>query len=350
MIASQRTISEYSKCLRNLLTGLADESIHTAIVCPPRGEIASIVPPSIEIIQHPAFELPLCGYYNRNLLVERLEKLNINVLHCLCESKAGFVRWLSRQLAIPYVLTVNSMRSKYFRLSISPRRCASILTPAETIADSVASSRKKFADRIEQINFGIFTEKTSNCFGHINRLAGIVIASPIDDVADFENLFGALKHLAIDGHEFMIVLIGSGRAEKKLWHLLNKLGLLRMVTFVPRPHSTEAVLKAGDIFIRPKPSKVFNPLLLEAMSVGAAVASCTGGVDDLIIDEQTAVTFDPTDEISIYDCLKRLFDNRNEARKIAKNGQKHLKKNHSVSAMVSATLQNYQDARQWFKS
>jgi glycosyltransferase involved in cell wall biosynthesis len=123
-----------------------------------------------------------------------------------------------------------------------------------------------------------------------------------------------------------------------------------MVTFVRQPQSTESVLKAGDVFIRPKPSNSFNPLLLEAMSVGAAVASCKGGVDDLVVEGYTAVTFDPADEINIYDCLRSLFDSREYARTIAKNAQKHLRQNHTVSAMVTATLKAYQDAREWFKA
>jgi len=32
------------------------------------------------------------------------------------------------------------------------------------------------------------------------------------------------------------------------------------------------------------------------MSIGAAVAACKGGVDDLIIGDKTALVFDPDDE------------------------------------------------------
>ncbi|GAI01811.1 unnamed protein product, partial [marine sediment metagenome] len=55
------------------------------------------------------------------------------------------------------------------------------------------------------------------------------------------------------------------------------------------------------------------------MSVGSAVAGCKGGVDDLIIEEETAVVFDPNDEISIRSSLQRLFDSRELARQIAES-------------------------------
>jgi glycosyltransferase involved in cell wall biosynthesis len=85
------------------------------------------------------------------------------------------------------------------------------------------------------------------------------------------------------------------------------------------------------------------------MSVGAAVAACKGGVDDLIIEEQTAIAFDPDDELSIYSSLQRLFDRRELARKIAGGAQEYLRENHTVSNMITSTLRTYREAVQWYK-
>jgi glycosyltransferase involved in cell wall biosynthesis len=104
-----------------------------------------------------------------------------------------------------------------------------------------------------------------------------------------------------------------------------------------------SVLAAGDIFVQPRPSFVFDLSLLEAMSIGTAVASCKGGVDDLIIEDQTAVVFDPNDEVSIMRALQRLLDRREFARQIAKNAQEYLRKNHSVSKMISGILRVYNE-------
>jgi len=143
----------------------------------------------------------------------------------------------------------------------------------------------------------------------------------------------------------LIVIIGGGRAETQMWKLLSALDLLQMVTFIPRIIPKRTVLSAGDIFIRPRPSTTFDPFLLEAMGVGAAIAGCKGGVDDLIIEDVTAVVFNPDDDISIVSALKKLFGRPEFARKIAKNAQEYIRKNHSVSQMISSTVQIYQDAR-----
>jgi len=77
------------------------------------------------------------------------------------------------------------------------------------------------------------------------------------------------------------------------------------------------------------------------MGTGTAVAGCTGGVDDLIDDGNTAVTFDPDDELSIYNSVKKLLDGHDVAQKLAKNAKKQLKKTYSVSGMINSALEIY---------
>jgi len=81
------------------------------------------------------------------------------------------------------------------------------------------------------------------------------------------------------------------------------------------------------------------------MSVGAAVAGCKGGVDDLIVEDRTAVVFDPKDELSMLRCLQQLLGKREFAREIARNAQEYLRENHAASNMISATIEAYRDAQ-----
>lgn len=350
LIASEHTVSEYSIFLEHLLVGLADESIPAALVCPPGCDTDSMFTGAAEIIKYPVFELPLAEHLNRRLLIERLAKFKPTVLHCLCESRALLTRRVTRRLDLPYILTVNSLAKQLVRFSVSPRRCARIITPAKSIASDIAGAYPRFGDRIEQINIGTFVVEDNGCFSDSSHCATIVMTQPLDNVDSIENLFTAIRHLMIDGYEFMMIVTGSGRGEGQLRKLLAALGLLQTVTIVPRLKPWRSLLGAGDIFVQPQPDYAFNPLLLEAMSVGSAVATCKGGVDDLIIDGQTAVIFDPDDELSIVSTLQRLLNKRDFARKIAKTAQQYLKDNHTVSKMISATLQTYERAQQWMKS
>lgn len=346
LIVSEHTVYEYSIFLEHLLAGLADESVPTALICSQDCDVDSVILGAVEVITYPAINLPLIEYYNRNRLVEQLAKFRPTILHCLCESKAGLTKYLARQLDLPYVLMVNSLLAKvgWRHLSVS-KHCAKIIVPAKSIAANMAKAHRRTDSRIEQINIGTFVEQDCVCFSKSSRVAGIVTAHHLDNVDSFEKLFGAVRHLVISRYEFMLVVIGEGRAGTQLRKLLAALDLLQTVTIVPRLKPWRSVLAVGDIFIQPQPNYAFNPFLLEAMSLGSAVAACKGGVDDLIIEDRTAIVFDPNDELSIRSCLQRLFDRKEFARQLAKEAQQYLRENHSVSKMISDTLQIYRDAQ-----
>ena len=345
LIASEHTVREYSALLELLMVGLADESVPTVLICPPGCDSESMFTGSAEVVSHPALDLPLSEHLNIRLLAQQLAKFKPTVLHCLCESKASLARQLARRMDLPYVLTVSSVQGRSGQFSVSSKRCKRIIVPAKTIADNVAKAHQSLAERIEQINIGTFVAEASGCFTKAGRIATMVTAHPFEHANDFENLFGVLRHLLIDGYEFMMVVAGDGRAERHLWKLLTALGLLQVVTMVPRLKPWRSVLAAGDIFIRPQPRLAFDPSLLEAMSVGAAVAGCRGGVDDLIIEDRTAVIFDPKDELSMLRGLQRLLGKREFAREIARNAQEYLRENHAADNMISATIRAYREAQ-----
>jgi glycosyltransferase involved in cell wall biosynthesis len=123
------------------------------------------------------------------------------------------------------------------------------------------------------------------------------------------------------------------------------MGLSDIVTVVPMLNPWRSVVAAGDVFVQPQPLRAFSAFLLEAMAVGTAVAACWGGVDDLIIPNQTALTFEPGSEPSIRQTLKQLLDDRDCARRLAATAQEHVRARYSVSAMISATFRVYREAQ-----
>ncbi|MBN2456940.1 MAG: glycosyltransferase family 4 protein [Sedimentisphaerales bacterium] len=344
-VVSQRTISEFALFLRYLLIGLADESIRSVLVCPPKLDIEPLVYSSTEVIRDTVFALPGLWRQNNRVLIDRLRKFGPTVLHCLCESRALFTRQLAGQLGLPYVLTVNSLQKKRSELPISLSRCAKITAPAKSIAENIEKLYPGFDRRIEQINIGTFARKSTDCFSNPSRLRGIVTAMPRSDRYGFENLLGAVKNLAISGYEFMLVVIADGIAEKQLRSSLVRLGLLQIVTVIPASEPWRSVLEAGDIFVHYRPRDTFDVLLLEAMAVGTAVAACKGGVDDLVVDDATAVVFDANNELSIRSSLQRLFDRTELAKRLANCAQDYARENHTVSGMISAFLRIYSDAQ-----
>jgi len=350
LITSEPMLRQYSSFLEHFLVGLADEAVLSALICPTDFDVTPFLSPAVEIIRYPAYNLPVFWYQNQRRLIEQLERFKPTILHCMCQSRAFFALRLARKLNIPFALTVDSLQRRFSSFSYFARRSSRIIALAGTIASNLTQTFPWAGRKVEQINMGSFVEPDSNCFKTRGRVASIVTAQTPADSSEFENLFKAIKHLAIDGYELMLIIAGCGRDEANVRRQLGSQGLLQISVLVSDIEPRHRVLSAGDIFIQPKPVKTFNPFLLDAMSIGSAVAACKGGVDDLIIENETAVVFDPDDELSIYDSLRKLFDRPERAKKLAKAAQQHLRDNYTVSKMVSSTLQTYRKAQEQFQA
>lgn len=347
LIVSRNTLVERSTFLSRLLIGLADESIATTLICPPGYNVESIVPPPISVLTYPLMDLPLVEHFGVGWLASQVAKFKPTVLHGLCENEAALTCRLARRLDLPYVQTVHSLVGRFGGVRVCPQRCAAISAPAETIRSRLSEAYPRLADRIRQIHIGTFIEEDAICFSDSSRLASIVLAQPLRRAADFEPFLRAVKALLAEGHEFLVVIMGSGPAEHRLRQLLLRLDLSQAVTIVPILDPWRSVLAAGDIFVQPQPQRAFNTFLLEAMGLGTVVAACLGGVDDLLIPDQTAVIFEPNDEQSIRQALVRLLGEPDFARRLAKTAQDRIRAEYSVSQMIAATLNMYTQAQQY---
>lgn len=338
LIASEDTFFCYSMQLEYLLDALANESIPAVLVCPKEGKVFS---QKVEVIQYPTIEIPLMGWQNNKLLIEQLEKFKPTILHCLCQSKLKLVRQLADRFKIPYVVSINSFQGRLGQLAISSRNLSKIIVPCESIAVNIAKVWPRFADSLVHINPGALIEEKDSKNDDVGRVANMVTFCHLEDAGEFECLLNAIRHLIIDGQEFMLVVISDGSSGKQFRKLVASLGLSQVVTVADRPKAWPAVTAVADIFIQARPTEEFNPFLLEAMSEGAVAAGCKGGVDDLIIDEQTGLVFDPDDELSIYSVLQRLLDSRELSQKLSSKAHGYLRENYGVSSMTSEILKIY---------
>jgi len=349
LLVDRDTANDCASSLRHLMVGLTEDSCPTALVCPFEADADSLVCPAVEVIRYPLFKMPLLKSQNTKAVLGSIMKFKPTILHCCSASKARLTKRLSYQLDVPYVLTFDSIRKHLFAPFISADHCAALIASSGGIAEHLKRTHRRLAGRVTHINIGVFVEDICACFSDTARVTSMVVAQPVDNPSDFEPLLNAVKHLAVDGYEFVLFITGTGPAERKLPKMIRTLGLSQIVTTVGDIQPLRAVFAGADIFIAPQRSRRFNPRLLEAMSVGMAVAACRGGVDDILIEDQTAVLFEPDDELGIYSSLQKLLDKREFAKQIARAAQSHLREHHSVSTMVASLIQTYRTAQAWYK-
>ena len=349
LIIDKPEMKNYQACLQHLFVGLAEESFQSALICPPDAGASSVLCPSVELIYHPLLKIPLFRNQNRRSVLEKLNKYKPTVLHCFSSTKARLTRYLAETMNIPFLLTYNtSTHSKLSRVANSAN-CASLLALSGQIAADLESAFKNFKGSIEQLNTGTFVEDDCACFSAQATVRSMIIAQPLTNANDFKGLLNAVRHLVIDGYEFILAIIGKGSAEREIHRMIKKLGLSQVVTVVPEIEPLRSVFAGADIFIQPHSRPEFNSPLLEAMGVGLVVASSHNGSEDLLVENETTVFFDPYDELSVYSCLHNLLDNRDFARQIARNGQQFLRENYTVSGMIDSLKKYYHQAQDWHK-
>jgi len=362
LIVSQQTAGEYAMVLERLMVGLTSESIPSMLVWPAGCPQEPVATHATTVVGYPILDLPFMQRRNVRLLASQLAEFDPTVLHCVGAEMTPTARMLAAVMDLPYVLSVWSVPQAHRWLSMParaagrllsrlkvPDRCARILAPAESIAAQLRRRLPHLAERVDRVNIGTFVAENAPCLFQPGRPLGMVSICPLDSAERFEPLLAALRHLLIDGYEFMFVVMGSGRGELRLRRLLEILGLVDVVTVVPEMPNRKSVLKAAQVYIRGQVRDAFDPFLLEAMGAGMAVAAAAGGVEDLLIDGQTCILFDPDDEQSIYNALRRLLQRPELTREIGEGAWRFVREQHSVADMVAQIIRTYRDAQQWYQ-
>lgn len=347
VLVSEHLLRRFPALVGRLTLGLTEKSIPTTLVCAPGIDLVPLLRGPVEVIRYPSCDLPLAERMEQGRLLAQLASANPTVLHCLCETKASQARKWSRLLDIPYVLNINAPQDDAGTLSLSSTRCVRIICPTRTIAENVGVTYPRLADRIVQIAPGVFVEDQCCCFRDPQQQTSLVMAHPFEQAEVFAPVFKAMCGLLSLGYEFNAVLMGHGPAERSIRGMLMEMDLMQVVTIVPELNPWRSVLAAGDIFIQPQAMRGLDFFLLEAMGVGAAVAACRGGADDMVVDGQTALVFDPGDHQSVQTVLQRLLDQPEMARGLARAGQAYLRAKHSTSEMIQGILQTYHTALKW---
>jgi glycosyltransferase involved in cell wall biosynthesis len=343
ILVDAATLRDRDTFLRHCFVGLADESCKATLLCPVDAQLGQVSAAPVDIIPYPP--LMSLGMWGPILspLVEKLRRMQPTVLHCASESKLRLTVKLSKLLDVPFIISVNSPVSRTWR-RYCRGRCAGIVTPSEAVAKEVRKDMGARADIVKYLKVGTFVSERTACFSTAGSLATMVMVHPLEAPKDFEAVFGAIKHLSIDGMEIVVALMGGGKAEGRTRRLITDLGLGHVINIVPDVRPLGQVFAGADIFIKPRRLKTFDFYLLDAMSEGMAVAACKGDQEDLIRPGQTAAVFEEGDELSIYSTLAGLLKERQQARRLARGAQDLLRAEYRVSRMVMEMIAIYREA------
>ena len=343
IIADAQTVRDFCSSFRHLLFGFEAQNVTSAMVVPPASDIESVLFPGAGIVEHPVLRFPLFYFQNRNLLISRIEEIRPTLIHCFGATKTVLAHWLADYFNIPALITINSGRINTPAKMIIYKYFERIIVPSGKIGE-LLKQKGLPAGKISQMNVGTFTDEGCACFAWPDRMASMIVHGSFDKFSDYEPLLGAIRHLSVDGYEFVVAFMGSGRAEKQMREFIKATGLLQTVTIVPQIRPLRAVFRGCDILIHPGCFDKFDPAVIEAAGAGLAIAADKENVEEFLQDGSTAVLFDSKDELSIYSSIQKILDDKNLAKNIALNAQNYLRTNNSVSTMVDDLLKIYSEA------
>lgn len=144
-------------------------------------------------------------------------------------------------------------------------------------------------------------------------------------VKGLDILLQAVALLAKEKQDFHLVLIGKGPEADNLHRMVQTLELGEAVSFlgeIPHPQ-IPSYFKGADIFVLPSRQEGLGIVLIEALAGGLAVAaSRTGGIPDIIRDQENGLLVTPENPEELADALRTLIQDENLRQRLAKNGLK----------------------------
>lgn len=341
LFTDPNSLRHYPTFFRSTLVGLVGSAHRTGLAGPSGSDLYTVLCPAVDVFEYFSLVRFLVHRPSRESFLEALSRFTPTILHGMWPSHGVFLRRLSRDLQVPYVLSFFRPVGRFGRIMSPPAGAHGLIAATEPIRQTIEMHVWKGQDRIVTIPPGCYAESECACFSDTQHRASLVLIHPLSRLEDFEPLLQAVRHLLLDGFEFFLGILGSGRAESALRRRIRMLGLSSSISIVPVMDSNRDVLCGADIFVRLRDPGRYDPALAEAMSVGLAAASCPDRISSLLVDGQTGVLFDPSDELSIYRSLKKLLSRPEWARQLAAAAQEQVRANHQVSSMVDRLVETY---------
>ena len=257
----------------------------------------------------------------RSAMLEILKRHRIDMIHVQCASSNGHYALMAQEaLGLPLVLTTQGERTMDAGLVYENSAFQnSILRELIARADHITGCSKDTLDDLENYAGAPFGERASVVYNGIRK----------DDFADvapyphprpyilgigrhvpqkgFDVLIRAFAESGLDSHD--LILAGEGPEREALERLAGELGMKDRIHFPGRANRPLAIalFKGCSFFVLPSRQEPMGIVNVEAMAAGKAViASRTGGVPEIVLQDQTGLLVTPGDEAALAGAIHAL--------------------------------------------
>jgi glycogen(starch) synthase len=160
----------------------------------------------------------------------------------------------------------------------------------------------------------------------------------------FHDLIAATALIRQRGVDVNTLIIGDGVEEETLRELAGRLGLHDQVQLLGSKTTLELVeyYRACDAVALPSHDEGLGLTLVEAMLCGApAIGAQSGGITDVIVDNETGLLFPPGDVPALADALQRILTDEKLAGRLSTAGQSFARRQYDPALCIDKMLNVY---------
>jgi glycosyltransferase involved in cell wall biosynthesis len=264
------------------------------------------------------------------------------------EGRGVYVAWARSLLSgTPYVLTrrVNNRLDNNWITHSAYRRAACVAGVAARVAEIVCEFDPKVSTAVVYSSNSALKVDSAVASEIRNAYRGKWIVGNVGALDNRqkgqEYIIKVARELQDSHPHIQFMLVGGGDDEAMLRDLAAGLRNLDFVGFV---NNVGDYLAAFDLFVLPSNKEGVGSILMDAMSVGLPiVASCVGGVPEIIIDSENGILIEAGHTDQLKAAIVCLHDDPEMARRIGNNGRSRGL-NFSADIMTGKYLEIYQNA------
>ena len=166
-------------------------------------------------------------------------------------------------------------------------------------------------------------------------------------VKGYDLLIDAIKQIAAQVPQLVCLIVGEGECMNDLSTQIEAAGLKDRVilTGYQDRNNVMTILKSSDIFAMPSRYEGTPIALLEAAALGLPIlAAASGGIPELVTDQEHALLVQPNDPTALATGLLRLCSEREYAHTLGNNAQQRIRTTFDLNTQIQNTFLAYQKA------
>jgi glycosyltransferase involved in cell wall biosynthesis len=156
-------------------------------------------------------------------------------------------------------------------------------------------------------------------------------------------LFAAAPQIVNSHPDVRFLLLGSGSLHGEFLESIEKTNSLKeKIVLAGFRTDVPQCLSAADIYVQPSLSEGLGTAVLEACAAGLpVVASRSGGIPDIIINDETGLLVDVGSSHQLAEAVDRLIESPSLRERLSAGGLHRVRENYSVQALIDRTDNAY---------